>query len=273
MFKLKKNAREAGYLTEDEWLKKRRVVKRGEENNYILVKGCKFYQLGVTEAVLSKKPGFKASPGSRPVRRYDSPYGYSYPVYRESDIVPVRQYNKVEPQLIDLLAAIFTVNRAAKRYRDAAISCYECDEYSLARANKRRKEYLYELKDRGIYQAYADKLVSLVGKHGDFYVYRGNGYVFHSLLRPWKIDDNLPTDDGDIYVARRDKTEKYRLKDAVYTLHQLPNIRDRFPEGRELVTDREHWRCEDGNRYCDSNNNFDDDYYDDDDFFNDEYDW
>jgi len=56
-------------------------------------------------------------------------------------------------QQVDLLAAIFSVNRSAKRFRDAAQSCYDSDMRGLAGRHRQRKEQLYRIKDAGIMAA------------------------------------------------------------------------------------------------------------------------
>src|SRR5690348_6256369 len=58
----------------------------------------------------------------------------------------VRGARESRPQQIDLLAAIFAVNRSAKRYRNT--KCYAGRNHSFATRAKEQKELLYELKDR-----------------------------------------------------------------------------------------------------------------------------
>jgi len=73
---------------------------------------------------------------------------------------------KPEPQKIDVLAATFTVNRAAKRMRNASQAHYVGRRHGLAGHNRRRKEELYELKDRGIAACVVAGRLKWIGTHG-----------------------------------------------------------------------------------------------------------
>ena len=85
---------------------------------------------------------------------------------------------------IDLLASIFTVTRAAKRYRDLAHKLYLAGRYGLASHCRKRKDALYELKDRGIFQAVRVGRIAAVEACGNLTLYRGEGYCYHSFLHP-----------------------------------------------------------------------------------------
>lgn len=143
-------------------------------------------------------------------------------------------------QEVDLLAAIFAVNRSAKRYRDAAQSLYShgkagqsgwgryrhsrhAGSFTLSSVAKRKKESLYRLKDRGIRAAFHLGRIECQGKHGNVALWRGEGYCLHSC---W-IDQSkqhlvVPSDPEHIRVEAKPKTTKeVRLMDAQYTLELL----------------------------------------------------
>jgi hypothetical protein len=140
---------------------------------------------------------------------------------------PKRQAKIVQPVTVDLLAAIFGVNRSAKRFRDAAQMNYQKGTHGFAGNCKERKEKLYKLKDRGIVAAYRAGRLKAEGAHGVLTVYRGEGYCFHSLLRPLGIVLNALEFDaneaGCLYLEQKPKSAREpRLKDSVATLQGIP---------------------------------------------------
>ena len=102
-----------------------------------------------------------------------------YPVYSIDQTRPKKRMNKIPPKEIDLLAAIFTVTRAAKRYRDAASASYQSRTYAFATAHKERKEECYRLKDRGIVAAYRAGRITATHTAGPLTEYHGEGYCYH----------------------------------------------------------------------------------------------
>jgi len=124
-----------------------------------------------------------------------------------------------QPQVVDLLAAIFTVNRAAKRCRDAAQSLYQKSArgprrwrsspnlHGLAQARREQKETLYELKDCGIAVAF-------------------NGTATGQVVDEFLKVESKPKGRGEM-----------RLKDAMHTLQKLP------------VPSPEHFKRMDAPRY------------------------
>lgn len=80
------------------------------------------------------------------------------------------------PLVEDLLAAIFVVSRATKRWRGTT---------------ERQREKLYDLKERGIAHAYRLNLLEFVELHGRLSLYRGGGYEFHSTLRPRQVSGEI----------------------------------------------------------------------------------
>lgn len=156
-----------------------------------------------------------AEPAAIHIGRYDV-----YDLYDESQTRPKRVSNK-PPVIIDLLAAIFTVTRSAKRYRNSAETNYKYGKHGFAGSARRQKAHLYGLKDKGLIAAFRAGRVQAVGTHGCLTIYRGEGYCFHSLLRP--KDAVLPEVGTDPLTveAKPKATDEPRLKDAVHTLEEL----------------------------------------------------
>lgn len=130
----------------------------------------------------------------------------------------------------EVLAAIFAVNRSAKRYRDAASNCYLRNAFTFATAAKEKKEENYRLKDKGIVYAFHQGWIQPETLHGEFVVYRGSGYCFHSLLTPndWVGSDSDQTGKAVFIEAKPRTTKEMRLKDAIATLEQLPDDESEF---------------------------------------------
>lgn len=151
-----------------------------------------------------------------------------YDLYRISDTVPFaarHQRPAVAFSLTDsdrLLQAIFTVNRSAKRHRDAAKGQYSSGCYKFASNSRRKKEDMYELKDAGI--AYANRLglIKPVRTIGSTTEYRSDRYCFHSYLRPVDLPADTHHADTTLYVeSKRASSGEMRVCDAVATLEQL----------------------------------------------------
>lgn len=143
-----------------------------------------------------------------------------------------RRKNRREhpPQEVDLLAAIFSVTRSAKRYRDAAQTCYRAGKHGFAGQARRQKVSLYALKDRGIAAACLAGRIAPVRRVGDGFVeYRGEGYCYHSTLFPTGLDVPVAAGSQPLLVeAKPREAAEPKLKDAVYTLKALPEVPDRF---------------------------------------------
>lgn len=127
---------------------------------------------------------------------------------------------------VDLLAAIFTVNRAAKRQRDLAQQHYRRGMHGFAGSSKTRKREYYDLKDRGIVAAHQAGRLACVSRHGGLYLWTGKGYSFHSTLKPEGAEvPELPLRDGEehLFIEAKPKGVKEpRLIDALRTLDGCP---------------------------------------------------
>lgn len=239
-FQTKKAAREAGWKTEAEWMRRdyktgRRQMIPKRDATPIIVKGEEFYSIHDCEKLccitLARRSGLVPTDDAEPemyAYSYSHEACFHYPLYRESDFRPVRTVRKIPPVEIDLLLAIFTVNKSAKRYRDAARKAYEAWVFGFATAHRKKKESLYELKDKGISVAFRDGRLRFIGRQGSFAVYAGGGYCFHSLLVP-EGQCSEPGDTSDIFIESAPKSSsEARLKDAVFTLSQLPKVHESF---------------------------------------------
>lgn len=121
-----------------------------------------------------------------------------------------------------ILSCIFTVNRSAKRRRDAAASCYRSRLFGLATNHKSKKESLYELKERGIAYAASQGWLKPQTKHGGLCLWQGEGYSFHSTLCPADLAESRGGEDRIFIEAQPKKAGEPRLIDAEATLEELP---------------------------------------------------
>jgi hypothetical protein len=153
----------------------------------------------------------------------------------------------VVPKHCDLLLAIFAVNRAAKRWRDAASSHYDGGRFAWATSAKEHKNYLYALKDRGIAAAFAQGRIAPVDLHGRLCLYCGEGYCFHSRLVPSELEI-ATTDESPILIeAKPQSSRESKQRDAIAHLEALPRI---DPSAFDVLaspgferTEVECWRC------------------------------
>jgi hypothetical protein len=96
--------------------------------------------------------------------------------------------------------------------------------FGFATSNRESKEEAYELKDKALCYALSQGWIEPVAKVGDFTVYRGGGYCFHSLIEPLDKAD-LPADDREILVeAKPREASEMKLKDAMASLNALPEV-------------------------------------------------
>jgi len=184
LIKTLKAAREAGLKTKDQWLKY--TERRDAEYPLyfcpqldatpIEVKGKYFYSREDCELCVSKKEASRRDlsipKDAEPVaERYSQQLGGHYDLYRLSDCIPKRKPKP--PKEVDLLLAIFTVNKSAKMYRDVSQTHYHDRRHGLAGDARERKDNLYELKDRGIAYAVRESRLHFVGAHGTLALYSG----------------------------------------------------------------------------------------------------
>lgn len=122
----------------------------------------------------------------------------------------------------DLLAAIFAVNRAAKRHRDNASKQWSYGRKSAAARAAEHKRNLYELKDLGIIKAFQDGRIHPTKIHGCLCLYEGEGYSFHSTLKPVGCEVQVDANDSPIIVDAKPQGRKEpRQMDAIAMLKSL----------------------------------------------------
>lgn len=205
-----------------------------------------------------KSKGFVPKAGERP--REIRPLGRycEEHLYGEDQVRPVRAVAKraaAPPPITtdNVLRACWTVNRAAKRYRDAAASCYGYGCHSFAGSNKSKKENCYDAKDKALRWLISNGHVRSLGLHGVLTVWTGGGYTFHSLLGP-EGAAQIPEADAAVFVEAKPKcAAEMRLIDANALIASLPEcdiddcIERCFP-----IRVRDTWREDD-----EFDNNFD----------------
>ena len=230
-----KQAQQEGLRTKEQWITSYgrcpKVQAQGE-----LIKGRVFFAFGETEQVFcraeGKRNGLKLNQDAEPVHQvyYRRARNY-YDLYRASDLSQAKRKKIHPPALVDLLCAIFTVNRSAKRYRDAASTQYGNAFHSLSRAASNKKKWLYFLKDAGIREACRRGLLRPEAIHSGLAVYRGGGFCFHSAQVPLELKDKLPKEaDAEVFFREsvpRSSAEA-KLKDAEFTLLKCDGTTDGF---------------------------------------------
>lgn len=224
----KKAARAAGYRPWQFWIN-RWSAPRADVQPLVL-RGEAFYQEEDCEVVFARTSLKKQ--GRRPRRRIE-PVGLRssrgrhglIDLFRMADTEVIPERPCIPPKEINLLEAIRAVSRSAKRYRDAARSCYELEAYVFATSNRKLKEELYALKDIGICNAHSIGRLDYVGMHAGFAVYRGGEFCFHSTYAPVIVlEDAGASDNSEKHIfleARPRHGNEPRLKDATHTLRKL----------------------------------------------------
>lgn len=122
---------------------------------------------------------------------------------------------------IDLLLATREASRSAHRWRDAAASQYDSANYGFAGAAKRKKEYMYRLKDGGIVALHRAGIVRYIGASPQgmaIYEYGDGGMsCFHSTLHPDGVE-RTPIEGHPEVLHVAAKKAKARMMDVVHTL-------------------------------------------------------
>ena len=176
-----------------------------------------------------RKRGRAVKTGETPhAERYINSHGHAqyYNVFREDQTRKLRRTQDTEPILVDELAALFTLNRSAKRWRNTAKKQYESESHGLAGNAKRQKVRRYDLKGQALHYLIAEGRLSFVGHHkfqdGNYAeILKGEGYCFH---RPCASPNNpeAATVIDEIEAKPRGATEP-RIKDAVFTIETFLN--------------------------------------------------
>jgi hypothetical protein len=90
----------------------------------------------------------------------------SYPVYRADQVEPKRRMTAAPPAIIDVLAAVWVLNRRARRCRDLARSAYKDGRHQAADTHSREKRELYQLKGKVLHHLVAEGLLRVDVYHG-----------------------------------------------------------------------------------------------------------
>ncbi|MGE3408249.1 MAG: hypothetical protein AB7I37_15635 [Pirellulales bacterium] len=212
--KTKKAARQAGY----------HQIKSYEYGGHqIVVKGSVF----VKEPKVAKSKtewsrlGFRIRKGEQPHSfRYSRTPGY-YDVFRDDQIEPKREVNEIEPVEIKILAALWVINRRAKRMRDGATRSFKKGRHTEASNHSDEKQRLYAMKEQVVHYLMESGILRHVGRHrfpeGNWAeVLAGGDFRFH---RPCPPPDNESDGEqiGQIEAQPRCAHEP-RLKDALFTI-------------------------------------------------------
>jgi hypothetical protein len=169
------------------------------------------------------KLGFSVRPGEPAHATVSGRVGdkhRSWWVYREDQVRPKRVFQPQAPQIIPILSALWAINRAAKRFRDAASSHYAHHQHGLSSFAKEKKQTLYQSKAQALYYLVQDGTLQHSGYHcfsDDKWaeVLTGSGFTFH---RPCEAPDQLSTRFiGNIQAKPRSAHEP-RLCDAIHTV-------------------------------------------------------
>jgi len=181
-----------------------------------------------------RKEGFRPRAEEEPRQIKSFGLGRYAELYARSQVVKLRARPVRPPAVLELtpenvLRATWTVNRSAKRYRDAARKCYVAQAFEFATANREKKDGLYALKDAGISWLDRAGAIQPVAVQGGLCVWRGSGFCFHSRLLPKNSALNQTTSDGVLYVEAKPKSaHELRLADASRLLQGLPKPSDDY---------------------------------------------
>jgi hypothetical protein len=129
-----------------------------------------------------------------------------------------------DPTPENVMRAVLTVNRAAKRRRDAAASSYEKGLHGFAGMHKIEKERCYRLKDIGIAWLASRGHLTAAYLNGHLVLWVGGDYSFHSTLLPRGAElPEMETEEVRI-EAKPASAREMRIVDAVALLDKLNNV-------------------------------------------------
>lgn len=168
-----------------------------------------------------KRRGYEVKPDEK-----QTPHTYVigltnvWPVFREDQVRKTISRQNQSPKSIDLLAAVWGINRRAKRCRDLSQLYFQASMYGFATAMRREKENLYQLKGQALHYMTKQGVVEAAGFHcfGDNWamVLKGEGYVFHTPCpRP---KDGCEGKRVEQVEAKPRQANEPKLKDARYTV-------------------------------------------------------
>lgn len=175
---------------------------------------------------LGKKPKDGEEP--RSTKKFYRSHAIAH-LFDDTQVQPIRKVTKTAAKGLpitveNILKATWTVNRTAKRYRDAAASCYGGGYFGFAASHRERKEAMYRLKDRGIAWLVSKKIIAPDSIHGGLCLWRGGGYSFHSSICPNEAPAQA-ADVGSFFNDAKPKgADEMKLIDAVDLLERCPDV-------------------------------------------------
>lgn len=167
--------------------------------------------------------GYRVRRGEQPHAWVSGRFGgrhQEWAVFRHDQVEPKCKVAQRPATRIDILAAVWVINRRAKRCGKLATTYYGAGQHGLAANAKAQKKELYDVKGRALHYLLAEGKLTVSGYHrfpaGNWAeVLCGGAYIFH---RPCP---EQPEDAGtrieDIEAKPRGLNEP-RLKDARLTL-------------------------------------------------------
>lgn len=173
------------------------------------------------------RAGFVVKPGEEPVKKRRGAHRV-YGVYSRAQVSPrpaPKRRQSPAQNLGDAAvpAALWTINRQAKRYRDRARCFFEDRDYKHATANRLRKESVYETKHRVLRLLLDEGRAVVVGYHlingRGFELIACEGFVFHGPLCSAEMPPGAVAKllTGEI-EAKPKAARELRLRDAHRTL-------------------------------------------------------
>ncbi len=211
--------------------------------------------------------GFRPIKGTQPhatirVHQYRRGH-FEFDVYREDQVEPKRRHNPIPAQLILIAAAVWVINRRAKRCRDQADTAYCSRSHNLAQLRSQEKNDLYKLKEQAIEHLLREGTAVVTGHHrfaGENWaeLIECEGYTFHRPCSP--VEGVMPEDLAQIEAKPRG-TKEPRLKDALHTIKEYlkdkpllgvyqwpPRVRERAIDIEDRYDMEDRYECDEQNR-------------------------
>jgi hypothetical protein len=148
-----------------------------------------------------------------------------YPVFAFEDTEPAPQRRVLPSREIDVLAAVWAVNRRAKRCRDLARNSYSGGRGGAAANFAAEKRDCYDLKGQALHYLREERRLVVVGYHAFAQpdgthlwaeVLQGEGYTFHRpCANPQNTKSAMVLNEIE---AKPHNWKDPKLKDALHTL-------------------------------------------------------
>jgi hypothetical protein len=146
----------------------------------------------------------------------------SWAVFRDDQVEPRRRLFVPPPKQIPILAAVWAINRHAKRLRNRASAWWEDGRRDLAGTNAARKRTYYRLKGQCLQYLLSEGILTVTGhvrfgSDGSLWaeIVEGDGYSFH---RPCAPVEGAEVPQIHRIEAKPKKATEPRLRDAELTI-------------------------------------------------------